>query len=139
VTSFVRRVAGGLAIVESLWFLYAYYDMPPIPSIGRVPFIPIYSVASLGLAVALLAIGLMGVWGAAFSYLLGTVLSTVALLVAGFTVVIANGNAYPSAVSDDAIIGVAFALVALLANIQAIRSRGGISEQANPMNLPVFG
>ena len=138
-TSFVRRVAGGLTVVESLWLLYAYFDMPPMLFIGRVPFIPIYSVASLGLAVALLAIGLMGVWGAAFSYLLGAVLSAVALLDAGFTVVLANGNAYPSAVSNDAVIGVAFALVAFLANIQAIRSRSGISEQANPMNLPVFG
>ena len=48
-------------------------------------------------------------------------------------------NAYPSAVSSDAIIGVAFGLVALLANIDAVRSKSGISEQANPMNLPVFG
>jgi hypothetical protein len=139
VTSFVRRVAGGLTILEALWLIYAYFDAPVMVFTGRVPFIPIYSIVALVLALIALADGALGVWGATIAYSTGVVLSGAVLLVAGLTVLLAMNNAYPSAVSSDAIIGVAFGLVALLANIDAVRSKSGISEQANPMNLPVFG
>lgn len=91
------------------------------------------------MALALLAVGAVGVWGASISYLAGAVLSAATLLVTGYTVAVVHGHGYPSTVSNDAIIGVAFALVALLINLDAVRSKSGISEQANPMNLPVFG
>jgi hypothetical protein len=139
VTSFVRRVAGGLTILEALWLLYAYFDAPTLLTTGRVPFIPLYSLAALALSVVALVVGVLAVWGASFSYAAGAVVSGAALLVTVFTVLLASGNAYPSAVSNDAIIGTAFALVALLTNVDAMRSKTGISEQANPMNLPVFG
>ncbi|MDG6900802.1 MAG: hypothetical protein JRM80_02410 [Nitrososphaerota archaeon] len=139
-TSFARRAAGWVTILEALWLLYAYFDaVPPVGAhIGPVPFIPTYSVAALVLAIITLADGALGVWGASFAHMAGAVLSGAVLLVTGATVVIASGDAYPSA-GSDALVGVAFALVALVFNLQAMRSKGGISEQANPMNLPVFG
>jgi hypothetical protein len=102
-------------------------------------FVPIYSTADLALAAVLLIVGALGVWGASFAYVVGAVTSAIALVATGYTVAVVNGYGYLSTASDDAIIGVAFALVALLANIEAVRSKSGISEQANPMNLPVFG
>jgi len=143
VTSLVKRVAGGLTILESVWLLYAYYDAPVAsclpPACPAQPFIPIYTWATLGLAFALILIGALGVWGASFSYPLGGLLSAAALFVTGWTVVVSLGNGYAPATANDAMIGVAFALVALLANVDAMRAKSGLSEQANPMNLPVFG
>ena len=142
-TSLARRVAGGLTIIESLWLLYSYFDTPAVscpPSGCTGPsFIPTYSEAALALALALLAVGAFGLWGASFAYVVGGILSAAALLDAGYTVLVARGYGYLSTASNDAILGVAFALVALIVNINAFRSKEGISEQANPMNLPVFG
>ena len=142
-TSLARRVAGGLTIIESLWLLYSYFDTPavscPLNGCTGPSFIPIYSVVTVALALALLVVGALGLWGASFAYVGGSVLSAVALLDAGYTVLIVKGYGYLSTSSNDAILGVAFALVALIVNVNASRSKEGISEQANPMNLPVFG
>ena len=142
-TSLVRRVAGGLTVLEAVWLLYAYYDAPTIScqSTGcpSQAFIPLYSFATPALVAALLIIGALALWGASFSYVAGGVLSAASLFVTGYTVAVVFGHGYVATVSDDAVIGVAFALVALLANVEGMRSKGGISEQANPMNLPVFG
>ena len=142
-TSLVRRAAGGLTVLESVWLLYAYYDAPTTSCLSTTcqgqTFIPLYSLATPALAVALVVVGALALWGASFSYVAGGVLSAASLLVMGYTVAVVFGHGYVSTVSDDAIIGVAFALVALLVNIEAMKSKGGISEQANPMNLPVFG
>jgi len=143
VTSLVRKVAGGLTVLESGWVLYAYYDAPLTSCLSTAcpsqPFLPLYSWGAPALALALLAVGVVEAWGASFSYVAGAVLSAAALVVTAYTVAVVFGQGYASTVSNDAIIGVAFALVALLVNIEAMRSRSGISEQANPMNLPVFG
>ena len=143
-TSLVGRVAGGLTILESLWLLYSSYldlsgTMCPANGCPGPSFIPLYSVVTLALVVALFAVGALGVWGASFAYLTGAVLSAVAMLDLGYTVVVVRGYTYLATASNDAIIGVAFALVALVVNVDAMRSKSGISEQANPMNLPVFG
>jgi hypothetical protein len=142
VTLLVRRAAGGLTVVEALWLVYAYFDS----SGGCAPhgctgpaFIPTYSIAAPVLAALLIIVGALGVWGVSFTYLGGAILSAVALAVTAYTVAVVHGFGYLSSASNDAIIGVAFALVALLANLDAIRSKSSISEQANPMNLPVFG
>jgi len=143
VTSMVRRVAGGLTVLESVWLLYAFYDAPTSlchsTACPSQQFIPLYSWATPALALALLAVGAVGIWGASFSYGAGAVLSTAALVVTAYTVAVVFGQGYAPTVSNDAIIGVAFALVALLVNIDAMRSKSGILEEANPMNLPVFG
>lgn len=142
-TSIVRRVAGGLTVLESFWLLYAYYDAPTTSCLSTAcqgqPFIPLYSLAAPALATALLVVGAVAVWGASFSYVVGGVLSAAVLFVTGYTVAVVFGHGYASTVSNDAIIGVAFALVALIVNIDAMRSKSGISEEVNPMNLPVFG
>ena len=139
----IRRAAGGLTVLESIWLLYASYDAPMTSCLYSAcpaqPFIPLYSLAAPALAVALLAVGAVEIWGASFSYVAGGALSAAALFVTGWTVVVIYGHGYAPTFSDDAMIGVAFALVALLINIGAIRSKSNISEQANPMNLPVFG
>jgi len=143
VTSFVRRVAGVLTVVEALWLFYAYLDSSaaacPSGGCAGPDFVPTYSVAAPGLAVLLLIVGALGAWGVSAAYLVGLVLSGAALAVAESTVAIVHGYGYLATASNDAIIGVALALVALLANVEAMRSGGSISEQANPMNLPVFG
>ncbi len=142
-TSFVRQVAGGLTMVEGVALFFAYFDYPTTscPPHGCLGpgFIPTYSIFSLVLAALLLVVGLLGLWGASFAYPLGAVLSGAALLLTAYTVLVVQGYGYLSTASYDAIIGVAFALVALIVNVEAIRSKSGISEQANPMNLPVFG
>jgi len=143
VTSFVRGVAGALTVVEALWMFYAYFDSPktvasclnscPYPgSIVPNDIIP-------GLAVVILLVGALGVWGASPSYLLGAALSAAALLLMGYTVAVTSGDVLVSNVTNDALVGVAFALVALIVDFQAMRMKSRISEQANPMNLPVFG
>lgn len=130
-------------MLESLWLFYAYFDASAsgCPSSGCTgpQFIPIYSTAMLALTALLLIVGAIGVWGASFAYVAGAVLSGIALIVTGYTVVVVHGYGYLSTASNDAIIAVAFALIALLVNINGIRSKSGLSEQANPMNLPVFG
>ena len=144
-TSLLRRVAGGLTVLESAWLLYASYDAPLSNCLATStacpsqPFIPLYSWAAPALALALLAVGVIGIWGASFSYRAGAVLSAAALILTGYTVAVVLESGYDPTTSNDAIIGVAFALVALMVNIDAMRSRSGISEQVNPMNLPVFG
>ncbi len=142
-TSFVRQVAGGLTVLEAVALIYAYFDVSvhscPASGCPGPSFIPTYSVFSLALAAVVLIVGALGLWGASFAYPAGAVTSGVALLFTAYTVVVVNGYAYLTTASDDAIIGLAFALVALVVNLDAMRSKSGISEQANPMNLPVFG
>lgn len=142
-TSLVRRVAGGLTVLEALWLLFAYFDSGTavnncVLCLGRPSFIPTDSLVAPVLAASLLVVGLLGIWGASFAYPAGAVLSGVAVLITGLTVTIVSGGPL-STVSNDAIIGLAFAAVGLLANIGGVRSRSKLSEQANPMNLPVFG
>ncbi len=147
-TSTVRRVAGGLTVVEALWMLYSYNDTAgmfigcPVGSgscIGNPSIVPTHLVLTLAVAAALVASGALGIWGASFAFPAGGVLSAVALVLNGYAVYATHPYGYLSAATDDALIGVAFALVALLVNFQAIRTKSGLSEQANPMNLPVFG
>jgi len=132
-----------VTVVESLWLLYSYFDTPaigcPLDGCPGPGFVPTYSVATAVLALALLVVGALGVWGASFAYVGGGALSVVALLDTGYTVLVAKGYGYLSTASNDATLGAAFALVALIVNVNAARAKGGISEQANPMNLPVFG
>jgi hypothetical protein len=142
-TSLVRRTAGGLTVLESVWLLYAYFDSGAavvncVFCLNIPAFIPMHSILTPVLVGLLLVVGAFGIWGASFSYLAGALLSGVTILITGFTVAILN-DGYLSTVSNDAIIGLAFGLVGLLANIDGIRSKSKLSEQANPMNLPVFG
>jgi hypothetical protein len=135
VTSIVRRIAGGLTILESVWLLYGYFDVSktscPASGCPFPQFIPYFSEALFALPVVLLIVGALGVWGVGFAYLAGAVLSAFALLFMAYVVFLLE--------STNAEVGAALAAIAIVANVVGMRGRSGLSEQANPMNLPVFG
>jgi hypothetical protein len=141
VTSPIRRAAGGLTALEGIWLFYANFATPTIMvSCGTsCPDPYIYSWLVLPLGVVILIIGLLGVWGASFAYLAGAVLSAVAVVVTGYTAFTLAGFPSYSPVSNEAAVGAAVAAVAMLANVVGMRSKSTLAEQANPMNLPVFG
>jgi hypothetical protein len=142
-TSTVRRIAGGLTVLESAWLLYSFfYEVRISCPNGGCPFpnyFPFYSQIVISFAVALLVIGILGVWGASFAYLGSVIISTLTLLLMAYTVLNLSGYAYLSPESDNAVVECAVAVVAIIGNAAGARGKSGLSEQANPMNLPVFG
>lgn len=140
-TSPIRRVAGGLTVFEGIWLFYANFAGPTVyVSCGLgCPVPQLYLWLLLPLGVIILIVGLLGVWGASLSYPAGAILSAVVLAVAGYTVfTLADYAAYTSILNEGAV-DAAIATVAMLANALGIRSKSMLAEQANPMNLPVFG
>jgi NADH:ubiquinone oxidoreductase subunit K len=125
-----------MTVLESVSTLLGYYQLTPIncPRNGcPVPQLSwLFSDAILGLALVLLVVGLLGVWGAQLAYLLGAFLSAALFLLLVYTVLVAGGS-YLSEV------GAVVAAAATVANFAATRARSRLAEQANPMNLPVFG
>jgi hypothetical protein len=142
VTSPIRRVAGGLTVLEGIWLFYAYFAAPTVyVSCGLGCPVPpqIYLWLLLPLGVIILIVGLLGVWGASFAYPAATVLSAVVLMVTGYTVFTLAGFAAYTSTSNEAAVDAALAAITMIANALAIRAKTRLSEQANPMNLPVFG
>jgi len=141
VTSPIRRVAGGLTVLEGIWLFYAYFAGPTVyVSCGLGCQVPQdYLWLLLPLGVIILIVGLLGVWGASFAYLAATVLSAIVLVVTGYTVFTLAGFAAYTSILNEAAVVAALAAVTMLANAFAIRAKTRLSEQANPMNLPVFG
>lgn len=132
-----------MTILESLWFIYGFFYYVPVecPSNGcPLPpanyFLPL---AALALAVALLLVGGLGIWGASVAYLGGAVLSVVALLIGSYTIVVLSGYPYLAPQLDYSVVGIIFSASAIVLNLVAFRKKERLSEQANPMNLPVFG
>ncbi len=142
-TSVIRRVAGVLTIVESVWVFYAQLAVTatscPANGCPGPQFIPLNSPLLIGLGVILFADGLLGIWGSWFAYPAGALLSAILLLIAGYLVWIENGYAYLDGEFYQAFIGAVLAAFALIMNLIAWRAKHILSEQANPMNLPVFG
>ena len=93
----------------------------------------------MGLAVVLLVVGALGLWGASVAYPAGAVFSAILLLLMGYAAYLDSGYPYLSTLVYQGAVGAAFAGVALVANVMGMRRSEGLSEQANPMNLPVFG
>jgi len=141
VTSPIRRVAGGLTVLEGIWLFYANFAGPTVyVSCGvGCPVPQDFLWLLLPLGVIILIIGLLGVWGASFAYPAGALLSGVVLVVTGYTVFTLAGFAAYTSVLNEAAVDAAIAALAMLANALGIRARSRLSEQANPMNLPVFG
>jgi membrane protein implicated in regulation of membrane protease activity len=114
----MRRLAAGiLAVADAALGAYLGYSFP---SPGRV---------LLWISVLLLVVSLLCLYGVHFAFLGGAVLS---ILLPG----LATLTKIPTALQ------LAFLVLSLLAmamNILAYRSTTHLSEQANPMNLPVFG
>jgi hypothetical protein len=141
-TKAVRRAAGGLTILEAVWLFYWDFATPSsftgCTALGcSNPFQYLWPLLPLG--AILVVVGMLGVWGASIAYLAGLVLSAVAALLSGYEAMIFAGYTSLSAESSFAFVGVALAVVAALGNLVAVRKRSSLSEQAHPMNLPVFG
>jgi len=142
-TSARRKAAGVLTVLESAWAIYSTYAVVPTacplngcpgPALG-----PVFSWVLVALSIVLFADGVLGAWGASFAYLPGAILSAALLLLLGYSAWADSGFSYLAAETYEAAAGAAVAALAAGANLVAIRARSGLSEQANPMNLPVFG
>ena len=142
-TSVRRRTAGGLMIFESAWTLYMQFALTPTscPANGcpGPQFVPAYSLVTVAIAVIISGDGILGMWGASFAYSVGAILSAVLLILLGYSAWVQYGFAFLQPETEQALVGAVLAGLALVTNIWATRGRGGIPEQANPMNLPVFG
>ena len=144
-TSLIRRAAGGLLVLESIWVIYTLYEVPMIVCSTNLclnpPFNPLYSeVFLIGLAaIILLVVGLIGIWGYWLAYPAGALLSAMFLLAMGYSAWIGSTGAYPIIEEYLSLISAVLAAVTLLVNLFAWRAKNILSEQANPMNLPVFG
>ena len=142
-TSATRRAAGVLTILEGFFAFYTLYENVPIscPSnscpLPQVSW-PVNDVV-MGLAVVLLVVGALGVWGASVAYSAGAMFSAILLGLMGYAAYLDSGYPYLSTLTYQGVVGAAFAAVALVANVMGMRRSEGLSEQANPMNLPVFG
>jgi hypothetical protein len=144
-TSVIRRVAGGLSILESAWVIFIQLTATPYSyscslNLCQEPqFNPAYSQALLLLAVVLIVAGLVGIWGSWFAYPTGALFSAILLAAMGYSAWAESAYTYLIGEESQALIGAALAAIALLANLIAWRAKTVLSEQANPMNLPVFG
>ena len=145
-TSTLRRAAGGLTAAEGIWTMYVALEpvkIAPIScGVNGCPGLQLSGLlggAALVLAVLLLLDGAVGIWGARYAYTAGAVLSAVLLVLLFWVAWVDSGYPYLSAVVSYCEVGIALAAVALVADALGGRGGAGISEQANPMNLPVFG
>jgi hypothetical protein len=141
-TSGIRWAAGGLSILESAWLVYTQFvAAPPVCSLNLCgqQFNPVYSPALIGLAVILLVDGLIGIWGTWVAYPAGALLSAILLFAMGYSAWIQSSYTYLVDQYYQDLIGAALAAIGLLVNLGAWMAKYALSEQANPMNLPVFG
>ena len=143
-TSVIRRAAGGATLLEAVLGAYllsltsAPYSCPlsgcPMPYLG-----PLYWDALAALTLALFVVGLIGAWGAFVAYRAGLALSVFFFLMMGMFAWTYSMGPYPASWTYAAAAGGALGVIGIVTNFLATRREGGISEQANPMNLPVFG
>ena len=142
-TSLTRRVAGTITVLEALWLLFGSLAGPQVSGttcLGSGCQIPqVYLWALFPLGAIILVAGALGVWGVSLAYLASAALSAVVLLVAADAVFALSGHSAFSAVSNEAAASSVLAIVAIIGNVLGIRAKSTLSEQANPLNLPVFG
>ncbi|MDG6989189.1 MAG: hypothetical protein JRN21_07665 [Nitrososphaerota archaeon] len=143
-TSSIKKVAGGTTILESAFAIYTMWTWNALegcPSGGCVAPQLGWAVPDLFvvLAFALLAVGALGFWGASVAYPAGAGLSAVFLALLGYLVYLYAG--YPSlgGAFYQYTFGAVLAALGVGLNLLGLKDRSTISEQANPMNLPVFG
>jgi hypothetical protein len=91
------------------------------------------------LVLLLIAAGGLGLWGASFAYPTGVAVSAIALSSIAYAILVSTPHPFLSQEVNLSAVGVALGLFAVIGNILAVRDKGTLSEQANPMNLPVFG
>jgi hypothetical protein len=119
-----RTAAGLLGLVDSLAGVFLAYT---------TPFDSLYAALTgylFWLSVILFLVSLACLYGIHYAYPVAAALSVIVALDGYFA------TDYPVSVVWGF---VALSVVAAIANLVAYRSAPELSEQANPMNLPVFG
>jgi hypothetical protein len=135
----IKQLAVVMNILQAAWAIY--YVLSPWSSIGLS--IPPFGVSSpsllfSGLPLVVLALGVLLLidaiacrWGNWVPFFAGVVLSA-GLLVSG-------ALAYATLGGIPLAAGMILSVIGAITNFLAARSSQKIPEQANPMNLPVFG
>jgi hypothetical protein len=149
-TSQLRRLAGAVTIVEALWVVYL--SLTPRPALLLCPSgcpplsfsaTPAFHMLTLALVALLVVDGVMGVWGAWFAYPAGALFSATNALLMGYLYWVdgpsGSQGQYMASYAELELVAGILALVGLAINLVAMRHQSRLSEQANPMNLPVFG
>lgn len=136
-----RRVVGGLTVLESIWGVYMLFATFPVglcapPGCSSPRFPAVFPQVALLLVVVLLVTGMLGAWGAKFAFYGGAFFSGAFLLVTGYSAWLWGAGVVEGLTSW---MGVGLSVLGIAANVLAIRDENQMSEQANPMNLPVFG
>ena len=119
-----KVIAGVLALADSVLGLYFAYTEP---------FSSTYAALTgylFWLSVVLLLVSLLCIYGVHYAFLAAAVLAVAVALDAPFALTYRFGPQW---------VLVALSLVVLVASVVAFRKRSSLSEQVNPMNLPVFG
>lgn len=135
----VKTLAIVMNVLEGAWVLF--YVLSPWSPIGLS--VPPFGVSSpnllygglpevvLVLGVLLLVDAVVCRWGASLAFFVGVILS------AGLLV--SNAMAYSTLGGIPLVAGMLISIIAAIADFLASRGTQKIPEQANPMNLPVFG
>lgn len=100
---------------------------------------PVYGDALIVLVLALFVDGALGLWGVAAAYKAGVVLTAVISVLMAVSAWAYYGYPYPASWVFAGAAGATLGAIGCATNVMAARGGAGISEQANPMNLPVFG
>ena len=120
----IKTAAGVLALADSILGLYLSFTEPFFSD----------SAALTGylfwLSAVLLFVSLLCIYGVHYALLASLVLAAAVALDAPFALTSRSGPQW---------ILVALSVVVLAVSLVAFRVKSRISEQANPMNLPVFG
>lgn len=135
-------------MVEGIWA--AYVSLTPTPPVEFCPAgVPcpgptfsqsgVFVLLMMACAVLLVLDGLLGLWGAWFAYPVGAVVSAALLATTGYAYWSDSAVSYMASWTINELVAAVVSAVGLTTNAVAWRVRSAISEQANPMNLPVFG
>jgi hypothetical protein len=129
------KLAGGLNIVSGALAIALYFVFPSAstcPVNGCSIATSAVKIVIPLLGIMLLVDGLVGLYGLRLAFSLGGIFSAVI----GVIVLYEWAGRNPGEVATGLAV---VSFLAVIANLLAISARGGLSEQTNPMNLPVFG
>jgi len=120
----LKLASGVVSLADSALALYLSFMGNLSKSYGNLAALMFWD------GVLLLIVSLLCVYGVHYAFPVAAILSAVLAAVAPLLL-------SPSSSQEVAL--VALSLLSLVVSIVAFRSKSMISEQANPMNLPVFG
>ncbi len=122
--STLKAAAGVLALADSVLGLYLYSSTSFSSTLG------VFGTLLLWASAFLLVDSLLCIYGVYYAFPVAAVLSVV---LAADAPLLFSGYSYQELTL------LVLSLAGLALNLLAYRSRSQLSEQANPMNLPVFG